>query len=188
VSCNQVRRELLAHIAFADELGPRSGPYLAHLDACAECREEIGFDRALVRHLRTALLERVDGRAPSAASWEMVRRRTVETPVRPWAARVLRLGGMASAAIAGIMIFAIGTPAETPLLSAPPSPLLTAAMARRAVLSADLNAGPPPTSSRSEPAEEELLPPKQGWPTKPDTGIQVAWNDNDMPPVPGRRR
>jgi len=112
MSCSRVRRELLEQFRFPEELGPRSGPHLAHLESCAECRREVGIDLALVGQLRRALRERVEGSAPSPASWELVRRRTVDRAPQPWTFRVLRWGGMLPAAAAGIMMFAIATTSQ----------------------------------------------------------------------------
>ena len=64
MSCKRARRELLDYFAFGEDLGSRSDPYLAHMQSCAECREEVGIDRTLVKSLRRALRERVEGRAP----------------------------------------------------------------------------------------------------------------------------
>jgi hypothetical protein len=122
VSCSRVRRELLEHFRFPEELGARSGPHLAHLESCAACREEVGIDRELVHRLRSALRERVENNTPSAASWDLVRRRTVDRPVRPWTARVLQWGALLPAAVAGILMFAVATGSQSPFLSQPQSP------------------------------------------------------------------
>lgn len=72
MSCNRVRRELLWMSRFG-ELGPDSGEHLDHLAACRTCRDEIGFDREMVRQLRRALAVRIEGMEPSARAWEQVR-------------------------------------------------------------------------------------------------------------------
>jgi hypothetical protein len=135
VSCSRVRRELLEQFRFPEELGARSGPHLAHLETCAACREEVGIDRALVQRLRRALRERVENSTPSAASWDLVRRRTVDRPARPWSARVLQWGALLPAAIAGILMFAVATGPQIPFLSQTqsPAPVVEAALAQRAV-------------------------------------------------------
>jgi hypothetical protein len=129
VSCNKVRRELLEHFRFPMELGSRSGPHLAHLESCAACREEVGINRELVEQLRRALRERVESSDPSAASWDLVRRRALDRPARSWTMRVLRLGGggLLPAAVAGVLMFA--TVSETGLLdgAAAPVPITTSA-------------------------------------------------------------
>lgn len=83
MSCTQVCRELLFAARFGD-LGPSSRPHLDHLAECAHCRDEVGFDRALVQQLRTALAERIRDVEPSAGAWEAIleRARTPEPPRR----------------------------------------------------------------------------------------------------------
>jgi anti-sigma factor RsiW len=163
VSCSRARRELLEHFALGEELGPRSGPHLAHLESCADCRREVGIDRQVVQNLRRALRERVEGGAPSEASWELVRRRTVDRPVRPWTVRVVHWGGMVSAAAAaGIMMFAVATAPETRLFPGTESPFVASA-ARRAV----------------PPVEDAI-----GWPPAPQ-GLYVAPQTDA--PLPGQR-
>jgi hypothetical protein len=123
VSCNKVRRELLEQFRFPMELGPCSGPHLAHLESCAACREEVGINRELVEQLRRALRERVESSDPSAASWDLVRRRALDRPARSWATRVMRLagGGLLPAAVAGVLMFA--TVSETGFLDGPGAPV-----------------------------------------------------------------
>jgi len=116
----------MEHFRFPEELGPRSGPHLAHLESCAECRKDVGLDLELVEQLRRALRDRVEGSAPSTANWELVRRRTVDRPTQQWTVRVLRWSGMLPAAVAGIMMFAIATTSGTGLLHGIQSPVLTA--------------------------------------------------------------
>lgn len=186
MSCSQVRRELLEHFRFREELGPRSVPHLAHLESCAECRQEVGIDRELVTHLRRALRARVEGSAPSAASWELVRRRTVDRPVRPWTVRVLRWGGMLPAAVAGIMVFAIATSPETGRLPGTQAPVLVTSAARRAV--------PPEQATGWQPAQSnnyrapQADGPLPGWPMEPQKGDEVAASFGEMPPIHGGMR
>ena len=133
MSCSRARRELLEQFALGEELGSRSAPHLAHLETCADCRREVGIDRALVKSLRRALADRVEGYAPSEASWGMVRLRTVDRPERPWTLRVAHWGGMVSAAAAaGIMLFAVATAPDSRIFSDTQSPFVASA-ARRAV-------------------------------------------------------
>jgi hypothetical protein len=74
MSCRRICRELLWLSRFG-ELGPSSQPHLDHLVGCRACRDEVGFDREMVRQLRTALAERVEGMQPSSAAWEGILRR-----------------------------------------------------------------------------------------------------------------
>jgi anti-sigma factor RsiW len=180
MTCSQVRRELLEHFAFREELGPSSGPHLAHLESCADCRREVGMDRALVRQLRRALRERVEGSSPSVASWELVRRRTVDRPVRPWTVRVLQWRGVVSAAAAGIMVFAVATAPQTRVLPGAQSPVFVAPSARRGV---------PPVDEGSvwslalantywAPRADAPLP---GWPMATQMADEVATNFSEPP-------
>jgi hypothetical protein len=89
-----VCRELLFATRFGD-LGPSSRPHLDHLADCAHCREEVGFDRALVQQLRHALAERVRDTEPPARAWETIleRARTPEPSRRvavwQWSAAII---------------------------------------------------------------------------------------------------
>jgi anti-sigma factor RsiW len=164
VRCSRARRELLEHVALGEALGSRSGPLLSHLDACADCRWEVGSDRALVENLRRALGERVDGYAPSEASWGLVRQRTVDRPARPWTARLAHWGGMVSAAgAAAIMMFAVATAPETRLLPETQSPFIADA-ARRAVPAEEAAAWKPAYSQPN--AAAQAMGPLPGWPTQ----------------------
>ena len=183
MSCSQVRHELLEHFAFRDELGPRSAPYLAHLEGCADCREEMGIDRELVERMRRALQERVAGGAPPRSSWELVRRRTVDRPVRPWTVRVPQWRGMVSAAAAGIMIFAVATESQTRILPGNPSPFVASA-ARRAVPPVEDAAGW--LAQANTDAAPLADPPLPGWPKERQSG-EAATNDAD-PAITGRMR
>lgn len=186
MSCSQVQRELLEHFAFREELGPRSWPHLAHLEACADCRQEVGIDRALVRQLRHALRERVEGSAPSAASWRLVRGRTVDRPAQPWTVRFVRWGGMLSAAAtAGIMLFAVATAPETTLFAGTQSPVLVASAAKRAVPVEEAPGWPPAYSTTYVAPEAE--PPLPGWPMRTQSSDEVETRDGE-PPIPRRTR
>lgn len=74
MSCRRICRELLWLARFG-ELGPSSQPHLDHLVGCRGCRDEVGFDREMVRQLRVALAERVEGLQPSSTAWEGILRR-----------------------------------------------------------------------------------------------------------------
>jgi hypothetical protein len=71
MSCRRLRRELVELVRFG-EIDRRSAPHLEHLAGCRECREEVGFDRAFVQHMRTVLAERVDDASPSSAAWPII--------------------------------------------------------------------------------------------------------------------
>ncbi|HYI66530.1 MAG TPA: hypothetical protein VEW95_06380 [Candidatus Limnocylindrales bacterium] len=71
MSCRRICRELLWLARFG-EFGPSSAPHLDHLADCRGCRDEIGFDRALVQQLRLALAERIEQAAPSPAVWSAI--------------------------------------------------------------------------------------------------------------------
>lgn len=166
MSCSQVRAELLEHFAFREELGPRSWPHLEHLESCAECREEVGIDRALIRQLRGALQERMEGSAPSEASWGLVRRRTVDRPAQPWTARVVHRGGMVSAAAAAcIMLFAVATAPDARLSPGTQPVVFDAALARRALEPLEEASDGASGQSSTQRAAEADLPPK-GWATR----------------------
>ena len=186
MSCSQVRRELLQYFALGEELTPHSGPHLAHLETCANCRREMGIDRELVHNLRRALRARVDGHGSSRASWEQVRSRTVDRPVRPWTAGVVHWRGMVSAAAAaGMMLFAVATAPQTSSLPMTQSPSFASA-ARRVV--------PPVEEARGWPAElsstdlaPQIYPPLPGWPMQTHTSDEAATLNGDLP-IPGGMR
>ena len=69
--CRRICRELLWLARFG-EFGPSSAPHLDHLARCSGCRDEVGFDRALVQQLRIALTERTEQSAPSPNSWGVI--------------------------------------------------------------------------------------------------------------------
>ena len=182
MSCSQVCRELLEHFAFSEELGPRSGPHLAHLESCADCREEVGLDRELVRQLRRALHARVDWSAPSQASWELVRRRTVDRPAQPWTIRVLRWGGVASATAVGVLMFAVATTSQPGIIQGTGSPVFDTASARRAVPPVD--EGSPASYAYWTLQADAPLP---GWPMATEM-TQAGARSADDPPIAGRMR
>lgn len=182
MSCSQVCRELLEHFAFSDELEPRSGPHLAHLESCADCRREVGIDRELVRQLRRSLRERIEGSAPSQASWELVRRRTVDSAARPWTVRVLHWGGVASAAAVGILMFAVATTSQSGLLHGTDTPIFDIASTRRAVPPVD--EGSPATYINWALQADAPLP---GWPMATEM-TQAGARSADDPQITGRMR
>jgi hypothetical protein len=77
MSCRRICRELLWLARFG-EFGPSSAPHLDHLAECRHCRDEVGFDRALVQQLRLALAERLEQAAPSPAVWSLILERAQE--------------------------------------------------------------------------------------------------------------
>jgi len=177
VSCSRARRELLEQFALGEELGSRSGPHLEHLQACADCRREVGIDRALVMNLRRALRDRVEGSAPSAATWQQVRSRTVDRPAQPWAVRVVRWGGMVSAAAAaGIMLFAVVTAPESRLLTENQSGYVASAAHRV----------PPVDEANGQFADSAVDPtlqtyPPPGWPTQTKLSTEAPRDDGEPP-------
>lgn len=86
--CERICRELLWLVRFG-ELGPSSAPHLDHLSGCGTCRDEVGFDRALVRQLRIALAQRIEEAAPSAGAWGAILERA-QAPERGIGAFVRR--------------------------------------------------------------------------------------------------
>lgn len=73
--CRRICRELLWLARFG-EFGPSSAPHLDHLARCEGCRDEVGFDRALVQQLRVALAARIEAASPSSHAWEVILERT----------------------------------------------------------------------------------------------------------------
>ena len=74
MKCRRICRELLWLARFG-EFGPSSQPHLDHLAGCQGCRDEVGYDREMVRQLRAALAARIEGMTPSATAWEGILRR-----------------------------------------------------------------------------------------------------------------
>lgn len=153
MTCRRICRELIWQARFG-ELGPGSTPHLEHLTDCRACRDELGFDRALVRQLRTALAERVEGAAPSPRAWEgilarMARPEPQPSRLRAWSATLvarLRFGSaMAGATLAFVLALNIdvvpvrpsdGAAGGTLQSAAPPRPLGLADGFPQAALSA----------------------------------------------------
>ena len=69
--CKRICRELLWLARFG-EFGPSSVPHLDHLASCSGCRDEVGFDRALVQQLRVTLAERIANEEPSPRAWGVI--------------------------------------------------------------------------------------------------------------------
>jgi hypothetical protein len=188
VSCSRVRRELLEHFRFRGELGIGSAPHLVHLQSCADCRQEVGIDRDLVEQLRRALQERVEGSAPSASSWEAVRRRTVDRPARQWAVRVRQWSGMLPAAVAGIMMFAVATASETGLINGNHTPThLPDSAGQEARLREGASAWPAAWRRYGFRASEPVLHRPSG-PVDARDLQQVVWSGGEKLPTPAGLR
>ncbi len=69
--CRRICRELLWLARFG-EFGPSSQPHLDHLAGCQGCRDEVGFDRAMVDQLRIALAARIEHASPSSSAWDRI--------------------------------------------------------------------------------------------------------------------
>lgn len=69
--CRRIRHELLWLARFG-EFGPSSQPHLDHLAGCRACRDEVGFDRAMVEQLRIALAARIEDANPPATAWDRI--------------------------------------------------------------------------------------------------------------------
>ena len=181
MSCSRVRRDLLAQMAFDDEAWPGSVRHLDHLEACADCREEVGIDRDLVRQLRRALRDRVEGHAPSATTWSLVRSRTVDQAAQPLADRLVRWGGMvAAAAAAGVMMIGVATAPGTRLFSVPPSPFVESA-ARRAVPVGEETIGWPSSAILATSQTTQTDGPLPGWPMQNQVSIGSTRTDSEPP-------
>jgi len=112
MSCKRICRELLWLARFG-EFGPSSAPHLDHLADCGHCRDEVGFDRALVQQLRTALAQRIEQAAPSPGAWGVIleRAQAPERGIRAFlhgqagalAARLRTATAISAMALAGII-------------------------------------------------------------------------------------
>ena len=133
MSCKRVCRELLWLARFG-ELGVDSQPHLDHLTTCRGCRDEVGFDRAMVEQLRAALAERIAHAAPPPDAWETILARARAPEPRPmgwraWSSALvgrLRLTALAASGLA--LVLALNTqvvpmtvPATTTDAGSPPS-------------------------------------------------------------------
>lgn len=109
MSCRRICRELLWLTRFG-EVGVDSAPHLEHLSGCRPCRDEVGFDRAMVQQLREALLARVADADPSPTAWANIvaRAQAPESPrvrLREWStALVARLRVATGVAFTGLAL------------------------------------------------------------------------------------
>ena len=91
MSCHKVSRALLERFRFG-ELDADCDAYLAHLERCRACQDEIAVDRELAERLRLALRERVTGFEPSPAVWRAVRLQAADPePPGRWSGLVVSL-------------------------------------------------------------------------------------------------
>jgi hypothetical protein len=112
MTCRRICRELLWLTRFG-HIDQDSAPHLEHLAECHACRDEVGFDRAMVQQLRLALAERVGDVTPSPAAWDGVLDRMRKPDprtvrVRAWMVR-LAAGLRAGTAMAGASLALIVT-------------------------------------------------------------------------------
>jgi hypothetical protein len=168
MSCRRICRELLAQARFG-ELGPGSAPHLEHLTDCRSCRDELGFDRALVRQLRTALAERIEGAAPSPRAWEGILARMTAPESQPSRLRAwstvlverLRVGSaMAGASLAILVALNVEVVPVRPS-DAVPVPLPAPASSRPLTLADGFSQTTATTPYAGDPvlAEEPAAPP-----------------------------
>ena len=91
MSCRNVSRALLERFRFG-ELDADCDAYLAHVERCRNCQDEIAIDRELAERLRRALRERVTGFEPSPAVWRAVRLQAADPePPGRWSTLVVSL-------------------------------------------------------------------------------------------------
>jgi len=139
--CRRICRELLWLARFG-EFGPSSAPHLDHLAYCGNCRDEVGFDRALVQQLRTALAERAELAAPSPGAWSAILERA-QAPERGIGAFLHRHAGALAARLrTATAITAVG--------------LAGIIATSTHVTIAPLEAGPPETRTRTSAAGEQF--------------------------------
>jgi len=110
--CRRICRELLWLARFG-EFGPSSAPHLEHLSSCRGCRDEVGFDRALVQQLRVALAERIASEEPSPGAWSVILARAqapergfgeyLRTHAAALASRLRTATAISAVALAGII-------------------------------------------------------------------------------------
>lgn len=110
--CKRICRELLWLARFG-EFGPSSAPHLDHLASCGGCRDEVGFDRALVQQLRLTLAERIANEEPSPGAWGVIlaRAQAPERGLAEWlrglaislASRLRTATAVSAVALAGII-------------------------------------------------------------------------------------
>lgn len=126
MSCGRVRRELLDTVRFG-ELGPSSASHLEHLSGCRACRDEVGFDRALVAQLRRALAARVDPLTPPSRAWYAIlheaQRPEAKVSVWTWSATlVARLRTATAMAGTGLALVLALNMEVIPLTAPDPEP------------------------------------------------------------------
>jgi hypothetical protein len=174
MSCSRVCREFVWLARFG-ELGPSSAPHLEHLERCSHCRDEIGFDRALVQRLRVALAERIAAEEPSPTAWKVIVERTQQPQrddrprISAWSAALVSrlrvataMTGTGLALILALNMEIVPLPlapvdapraaAATELLQVPRAP------AGRPVASAPLPAVAPAATAPRDPEELMTLP------------------------------
>lgn len=171
MSCRKVTRALLERFRFG-ELDAGCDEYLEHVERCPDCQAEIAVDRALARHLRAALRERIEGFEPSPQVWQAVRMQATEPqPARSWSAAMLSLGrAMRVAVPAGAVLLAAVLTWTGPQLG-----------------SGDMASVPSPLASRLQWQEQltttaqiETAPPRR-FEFNPSPSIPQPWPAGDMP-------
>ena len=91
MNCRNVSRALLERFRFG-ELDADCDAYLAHVERCRDCQDEIAIDRELAERLRRALRERVTGFDPSPAVWRAVRLQAADPePPGRWSTLVVSI-------------------------------------------------------------------------------------------------
>jgi anti-sigma factor RsiW len=154
MSCRKVSRALLERFRFG-ELDADCDAYLAHLERCRDCQDEIAVDRELAERLRLALRERVTGFEPSPAVWRAVRLQAADPePPNRWSTLVVSLSrGMRVMVPAAALLLAAVLAWTRPVSDAGPS--LTSALASRMQWEEQLT----DTASVAEPEREiEVIP------------------------------
>lgn len=109
MSCRRVAHELIEFFRFG-ELDARSAPHLEHLEACMNCRREVGLDRELVHQLRRSLQARVDAHAASPGAWLEIRRRALEPEAPNWRRRLLPALRLAPLGATAVLLLALLAP------------------------------------------------------------------------------
>ncbi len=170
MNCPRVCREL-RWLARFGELGPSSQPHLDHLADCAACRDEVGFDRAMVQQLRIALAERIDGMTPSADAWERILRRTqVPEPatarLRTWSTAIvgrLRMAtAMAGTGLALVLAMSMEIVPVTPPPASEPAPATVPSGSGDQQLPAERPRLAPRTDADQQRAEDSIVPEPEG--------------------------
>jgi hypothetical protein len=191
MSCRRICRELLWQARFG-ELGPGSAPHLEHLTDCRACRDELGFDRALVSQLRTALAARIEGAAPSPRVWEGIRARMAIPEPRPSRLRAwstvlvarLRIGSaMAGASLAFLLALNVEVVPLHPLDPTPAAPGSVSVPARPLSLAdgfPHVDAAVPYAGEASAPAEAAETAP-------PPTVVGIGVQEPEQLPILGAR-